>query len=102
MVNILSFQIIDIFFMNFATIILFLRPLATTHDPRHLATLKIKASHLWPNYPTPVVSNYSLKQTSGSSHRALGFFVRIKFSAEFETESQCCQFSKSCHSSNYG
>ena len=111
-VNILSFQIIDIFFMNFATIILFLpttlphthdsRPLPTTHDPRHLAALKIKASHLWPNYPTPVVSNYSLKQTSGSSHRALGFFVRIKFSAEFETEGQCCQFAKSCHSSNYG
>ena len=49
MVNILSFQIIDIFFMNFATIILFLpptlphthdpRPLPITHHPRHLATL---------------------------------------------------------------
>ena len=49
MVNILCFQITDIFFMNFATIILFLsttfththdpRHLPTTHDPRHLATL---------------------------------------------------------------
>ena len=49
-VNILRFQIIDIFFMNFATIILFLpttlphthdpQPLPTTHDPRHLATLR--------------------------------------------------------------
>ena len=48
-VNILCFQTIDIFFMNFASIILFLpttfththdpRHLPTPHDPRHLATL---------------------------------------------------------------
>ena len=41
-ISILSFQIIDIFFMNFATIILFLpTTLPHTHDPRHLATLEI-------------------------------------------------------------
>ena len=57
MVNIFCFRIIDIYFMNFATIILFLpttfthphdpRPLPTTHDPRHLATLILQKVHLF-------------------------------------------------------